>query len=65
MTRVARLNENMWTELFFENADMLSSELGALIARLEGYKLALDTRDAVTMTQLLREGREDKEALDE
>ena len=65
MTRVARLNENMWTELFFENADMLSSELGALIARLEGYKLALDTRDTVTMTQLLREGREDKEALDE
>ena len=65
MTRVARLNEKMWTELFFENADMLSEELGALIARLEGYKLALDTRDKVTMTQLLREGREAKEALDE
>ena len=26
MTRVARLNEDMWTELFFDNADMLSQE---------------------------------------
>ncbi len=65
MTRVARLNERMWTELFFDNADMLSSELGALISRLEGYKLALDARDALTMRELLREGREAKEALDE
>ena len=65
MTRVARLNEDMWTELFFDNADMLSQELGGLIERLEGYKLALDTRATVTMKQLLREGREAKEALDE
>ena len=65
MTRVARLNETMWTELFFDNADMLSRELGELIARLEGYKLALDARDAITMCQLLREGREAKEALDD
>ena len=65
MTRVARLNEDMWTELFFDNADMLSQELGGIIERLEGYKLALDTRATVTMKQLLREGREAKEALDE
>ena len=65
MTRVARLNEDMWTELFFDNADMLSQELGGIIKRLEGYKLALDTRATVTMKQLLREGREAKEALDE
>ena len=55
----------MWTELFFDNADMLSQELGGIIERLEGYKLALDTRATVTMKQLLREGREAKEALDE
>ena len=65
MTRVARLNEDMWTELFFDNADMLSQELSGIIERLEGYKLALDTRATVTMKQLLREGREAKEALDE
>ena len=44
---------------------MLSQELGGIIERLEGYKLALDTRATVTMKQLLREGREAKEALDE
>lgn len=65
MTRVARLNEHMWTELFFENADKLSEEVGRLADRLSEYKRALDARDEEGMRALLREGREAKEALDE
>ncbi len=65
MTRVARLNERMWSELFFENADMLSRELSALMERLGEYRAALDARDEGAMIALLREGREMKQALDE
>ena len=36
MTRVARLNEDMWTELFFDNKPALLEEIEGLIDRLEG-----------------------------
>ncbi|MDR0897755.1 MAG: prephenate dehydrogenase/arogenate dehydrogenase family protein [Oscillospiraceae bacterium] len=64
MTRVARLNENMWTELFLANADLLAPSIDDLILRLTQYREALDARDAIGLKALLREGREMKEALD-
>ena len=40
MTRVARLNEDMWDGAVLRHADMLSQELGGrIIERLEGYNL--------------------------
>ncbi len=65
MTRVARLNETMWTELFLENDDLLLKETQHLIDRLTEYRDALQTRDAARQTALLREGREIKEALED
>ncbi|MGI6229473.1 MAG: prephenate dehydrogenase [Tractidigestivibacter sp.] len=56
LTRVARLNAPMWTELFLDNADNLSAELGALIKNLAAYKEAIDTRDAGRLEELLAEG---------
>lgn len=64
MTRVATLNEEMWTQLFLENRENLSQELGGLIAALLKYKDALDNNDAETLRSLLREGRECKERAD-
>lgn len=64
MTRVARLNETMWTELFLDNADFLGEELDGLISELEKYRDAVKTGDAETLKQLLKEGRERKEAID-
>lgn len=40
MTRVARLNENMWTELFLDNGDNLANEIDSLIARMQAYSTA-------------------------
>jgi prephenate dehydrogenase len=60
MTRVATLNENMWTQLFMENRQNLSNELSKLILSLEKYKVALDNDDADMMRELLKEGRECK-----
>lgn len=65
MTRVARLNENMWTELFLENDDLLLHETEVLIDRLTEYKDALQNRDEEKLKALLREGREIKEALED
>ena len=65
MTRVARLNETMWTELFLENDDLLLSETQHLIDRLTEYRDALRDRDEERLRQLLKEGREIKEALEE
>ncbi len=56
LTRVARLNATMWTELFLDNADYLSSEIGFLIDSLSAYKDALDAGDAERLHELLAEG---------
>jgi Prephenate dehydrogenase len=61
LTRVAKLSEHMWTELFLENADNLSSELDTIIGELTKYNDAIKSGDAKTLTSLLREGREIKE----
>lgn len=65
MTRVARLAENMWTELFFDNREALLPEVEGLVDRLTEYRDALRNGDRERMRALLREGREIKERLDE
>ncbi len=60
MTRVAFLDENMWTELFMENADYLTDELDTLITHLEEYRDVLKSGDKKTLHDLLRDGRECK-----
>ncbi|MGM9917213.1 prephenate dehydrogenase [Anaerotignum sp.] len=65
MTRVARLNENMWTELFLANGDNLANEIDGLIERMQAYSKAIRAEDADTLRQLLKEGREKCIAIDE
>ena len=60
MTRVARLDEVMWTELFLDNADHLTVELEGLIGHLNEYLTALKSGDADTLRALLKDGREKK-----
>ena len=57
MTRVARLNPDVWTDLFLANKDALSSVVGGLIERLSDYKAALDAEDAPRLRELLDRGR--------
>ena len=64
MTRVARMNEVMWTELFLENKDLLLPALDDLIMRLNEYRDALAGGDPGKLLPVLREGRIAKEALD-
>lgn len=64
MTRVARLNEAMWTELFFLNREPLLQELDTLMANLARYREALASGKEDAMRALLKAGRERKEAAD-
>ena len=61
MTRIATMNEKMWTDLFMQNREHLQYELDTLIANLTKYSEALKTADADTMRGLIAEGRELKE----
>ena len=56
LTRVARLNAPMWTELFLDNADHLGRELDVIIENLSAYRDALAERDAERLEGLLAEG---------
>ena len=64
LTRVAWLNESMWTELFLDNRDNLIFELDTFINELEKYKQALQEQDADRLKALLAEGRIIKEEVD-
>lgn len=64
LTRVAWLNQSMWTELFLENKELLLAELDGLISSLGEYREALEAEDAPRLESLLREGKERKEVLD-
>lgn len=56
MTRVARLNPVMWTQLLMQNRDMLSLELSDLIQNLTEFKDALDGCDDKKLCEKLEKG---------
>ncbi len=64
MTRVACLNEDMWTELFLENADYLADEVDALAGRLVEYANAIRDGHRTELRELLAEGRRRKELVE-
>lgn len=64
LTRVAKLNETMWSELFIDNGDNLSRELESLISELSKYNEAIKNKDFEGLKELLKHGRELKERID-
>lgn len=64
LTRVAWLNEHMWTDLFLENRDYLLTELDQVIGALQEYRTALEQGNGDRLCTLLAEGRICKEKVD-
>lgn len=60
MTRVAHLDEDMWTELCLDNADYLTEQAELLAAHLQEYINALKNGDEDALRALFRDGREKK-----
>ncbi len=61
LTRVAYLNETMWTELFIENRKPLVAEIDEMIQHLTEYRDAIEQEDEDTLYALLHEGKCRKE----
>ena len=58
MTRVAYLDEDLWTQLFSANREHLVGELTELVGHLTDYLEALKTGDDERLHDLLKTGRE-------
>ncbi len=65
VSRVASINEDLWTDLIMSNSEPFSQELGILIENLSKIKDAVDTDDAEALRELLKESRMIKESLGE
>lgn len=64
LTRVAKLNENMWTELFLLNKEHLCFEIDHLITELRKYRDAIKNDDEATLKALLKDGSDRKKSID-
>jgi len=64
LTRVAKLNENMWSELFLENKQHLLFEIDHIINSLCEYRDAIKSNDADTLKALLKDGSDRKKSID-
>lgn len=61
MTRVAFLNEQMWSELFLENKDKLLYEVDLLISNLKNYRDAILNDNRQKLKELLVESKNIKD----
>lgn len=57
MTRIATLNEDMWTNLFLLNRDSLIFEIDTLTNNLTLYRDAISENDSNKLRELLRDSR--------
>lgn len=54
LTRIARINENMWTELFLENRDELLKQMDLFLEKFAQLRDALAKGDEDTMKEMMR-----------
>lgn len=64
LSRVAKLNETMWTELFLLNRENLVNEIDGMIERLQQYRDAIHDGKEKDLWDLLHEGTERKVLID-
>ncbi len=64
LTRVARLNPEMWSGLMISNKDKLKKELDEFICNLQKYSSALENGSRAELEVLLKEGNDRKLAID-
>jgi prephenate dehydrogenase len=55
MTRVAALNDRMWSEIFLDNKDNLLNEINGLIKHLQDYRNAIAEDDRESLAEMMRD----------
>ena len=61
VSRVATVDEHLWSELFIKNRDMLLLELDGLIENLSEYRSAIMNQDQGKLKEIIKQGRIIKE----
>ena len=64
-TRVAKINENLWSELFIANKDENIKEINHLIQSLNQLKNYIELEDEESIKTFLKKARKIKEGLDQ
>ncbi|MCR5673695.1 MAG: prephenate dehydrogenase/arogenate dehydrogenase family protein [Lachnospiraceae bacterium] len=62
LTRVAKLNEEMWADLFLANEGAILAEIDEITGHLNEYRDAIGAKDRDRLVALLADGRIRKEA---
>jgi len=64
VTRVAKINEKLWTELFLNNDENLIEEIDRFTNALNDIKTAIKCGDSPRLIEIMRRVRLDKELID-
>jgi len=64
LTRIAHINENMWSELFLLNRDSLLHQMDLFSAQFDRLREALATGDAEAMKDMMRKSTERRDVFD-
>jgi prephenate dehydrogenase len=64
LTRIAKINETMWTELFLENKDALLLKINDFMKELKHVKELLLVEDTESLTSYLKEAKEKRKSFD-
>lgn len=64
VSRVAKINEELWTQLFIDNKETLCEEIDTLLGNLQEIKDCIENGRADKLKAILKKGREIKEELD-
>ena len=64
ISRVAKLNSAMWSQLIFDNRDNVIKELDIFIENMKSYQTALKNGDEKELKDLLQLGADKKESID-
>lgn len=65
LTRIAKINEHMWTELFFQNKEILVNEIDLFIEKLNQLKSMLDSNQYDELKEVLKKSKEKRLVFDE
>lgn len=63
VSRVARINAEMWTQLFLDNKEPLVREIDDLVSNLMRFKYNIVNGDGEALTALMKEGNRIKEEI--
>ena len=64
LTRIARINDLMWSELFVENKEALLEQMNLFIDKFNDLKTMLETEDIAGMREMMRRSTERRALFD-